>query len=237
MLIRNDGTLTGFGRNPPVTDVPAGYCRAATVASVHAVAIAVDGTLSAWGSDSYSLPNGVVTGLLNAPRGRFKQVSARVLYSLALHEDGTLYGWGPAPAGTSLFAGWTQTLEDADILYIPDARFEAIAAGNVHALAIRYDGTVTGWGDDSGGALRAPTHVRFKAIAAGFGFSVGLSIDGTIWGWGTPAKSPFAPEGWTFASLTDWTRYADSEHYYVPHKRFKSIGAAAFHIIAVNAGS
>ena len=234
VLIRPDGTLAAFGKNAPLRSVPAGSYHAVTVASVHAVAIAHDGTLTTWGFDSFALPNGdVVTGLLNAPEGGpFKEVAARVLYSLALHEDGTLYFWGHGPTGTNFLDGWTATPDDPEIFHLPGETFKAIAAGNVHALAIGRDATVTGWGDCTGGALQPPADVRFKAVAAGSGFSIGLDTDGTLWGWGTPVKSP---QAWTFASQ-GWTRHGDSEHYYIPGERFKSIAAAAFHIVAITAG-
>lgn len=236
VLTHSDGTLAAFGKNAPVRSVPAGSYHAVTVASVHAVAIAHDGTLTTWGSDSFALPNGdVVTGLLNAPEGGpFKEVAARVLYSLALRADGTLYFWGHEPTANFLDA-WTATPEDPKIFSFPGETFKAIAAGNAHALAVRRDGTVTGWGNGTGGALQPPAHVRFNAVAAGSGFSIGLETDGTLWGWGTPAKSPFAAQAWTFASQ-GWTRYGDSEHYYIPGERFKSIAAAAFHIMAITAG-
>lgn len=238
VLIRHDGTLAAFGKNALVTSVPAGYYRTVTVAAAHAVAIDDDGMLRTWGSDSVVQSDGVVfTGLLNAPRGGpFKEVSARISYSLALHENGTLYFWGRVPAGTSFLNGWAATAEDPDIFYFPGETFRAIAAGNAHALAILSDGTVTGWGDDRGGALQPPTHVRFKAVAAGSGFSLGLAADGTLWGWGTPARSPFATVAWTFASQ-GWTRDGDSDHYYIAGERFKSIAGAAFHIMAITAGS
>ena len=236
VLIRRDGTLAAFGLNAPVTSVPVGSYRAVAVASVHAVAIARDGSLTAWGWDRWPPPNGPLTGLLNAPRGgSFREVDARALYSLALHGNGTLYGWGHGSNGADVLEGWTATPEDPEVFYVPGQTFKAIAAGNVHALAIRPDGTVTGWGNGTGGALQAPTHVRFKAVAAGWGFSIGLSTDGALWGWGTPFTSPFAAQEWTFASQ-GWRRYRNTEHYYVPHQRFRSIAAAAFHIMAIAAG-
>lgn len=236
VLIRQNGTLAAFGRNAAVTTVPAGSFRAIAVAAVHAVAVASDGTLKAWGSDSFASPGGPLTGLLNAPEGGpFKAVDASVLYSLALHQDGTLYGWGHEAHGVFVLDGWTAMPGDSPIYHLPGETFKAIAAGNVHALAIRPDGTVTGWGNGAQGALTAPSHVRFKAIAAGWGFSIGLEANGTLWGWGTPVKSPFAAQGWTFASL-GWSRSGDTEHYYVPQKRFKLIATAAFHIMAVTAG-
>ncbi|HUF66356.1 MAG TPA: hypothetical protein VMM17_10330 [Gemmatimonadaceae bacterium] len=240
VLIDQNGNLAAFGRaenaSPIVASVPAGTYRAVTVAAVHAVAIANGGTLTAWGSDTFPSPNGPLTGLLNAPEGgQFKEVDASVLYSLALHQNGTLYGWGHGANGTYVLDGWAATPEDSAIS-TPGQTFKAIAAGNVHALAIRPDGTVTGWGNGMGGALEAPAHVRFKAVAAGWGFSIGLETNGTLWGWGTPVKSPFAAQPWTFASQ-GWTRFGDTEHYYVPLKRFKLIAAAAFHIMAVTGGA
>ena len=229
VLIRQDGTLAAFGLNPPVTSVPPGTYQAIAVAFVHAVAIAEDGTLKAWGSDS----SGTLTGLLNAPQGGpFKAIAANTLYSLALRDDGTLLGWGHGANGINVLDTWTPTPEDPNIFYVPGETFKVIAAGNDHALAIRSDGTVMGWGNAASGALDAPTHVRFKAIAAGWGFSIGLSTDGMLWGWGTPFEHPLFPGKWTFESA-GWTRYGDSNHYYIPDERFKSIEAAAFHVMAI----
>jgi alpha-tubulin suppressor-like RCC1 family protein len=244
VLIRQDGTLEPVGgEDSPLKPAPAGSYSAVAVAAVHAVAIANDGKLKAWGSDNYPPPNGPLTGLLNAPEGGpFKAVDARVLYSLALHEDGTLYGWGHGAHGVYVLEGWTATPEDPAIFYQPGQSFKAIAAGNVHALAIKPDGTVTGWPDgtvtglETQGALEAPAHVRFKAVAAGWGFSIGLQTDGTLWGWGTPVAPRFpGAQAWTFDSQ-GWTRFGDTGQYYVPGERFKLIAAAAFHIMAVTAG-
>lgn len=236
VLIRLDGTLAAVGRNAPLSDVPAGSYHDVAVAVAHAVAIADDGTLVTWGSDHPPPPNGALTGLLNAPSGGpFFEVDATLFYALALHVDGTLYGWGHGANGTNVLAGWPSTPEDPRIFYIPGQSFKAISAGTVHALAIREDGTVTGWGNGTGGALEPPVHVRFKAVSAGWGFSIGLSTNGTLWGWGTPFKSPYAAQPWTFESQ-GWTRYGDTGQYYIPGERFKSISAGAFHVTAITAG-
>jgi alpha-tubulin suppressor-like RCC1 family protein len=238
VLVRLDGTLAAFGLSPLIRSVPSGSYRRVTVASVHAVAVATDGTLVAWGSDSLPPPFSSLTGLLNAPKGRaFKEVAARLFYSLALAEDGTLYGWGHPGQGVNVLQGWTPTPEDPTIRYIPGQTFKAIAAGNTHALAIRSDGTVTGWGRETDPALQPPPGVRFKEVAAGWGFSIGLATDGTLFGWGTPVfiTVPFATQEWTFASQ-GWTRYGDTSAYYFPDERFQSIAAAAFHAMAVTAG-
>ena len=228
-LIRTDGTLAAFGRHAPMTNVPAGTYSDVSVGFAHAVAIADDGTLVTWGSDA---------GLLHAPAGGpFKHVEAVLFYSLALHEDGTLYGWGRGAQGTFVLVDWPQTAEDPEIRYVPDQKFKAISAGNVHALAIQTDGKVVGWGNGTGGALEPPAGVRFKEVAAGWGFSVGLATDGTLWGWGTPhfITTPFPTDPWTFATQ-GWTRDGDTQHYFVPNQRFKTIAAGAFHVMAITAG-
>lgn len=231
ILIRNDGTLAAISQNPALANVPTGDYRSVAVSAANAVAIAKDGSLATWGSDSPFMSN----SLLNAPIGRkFEEVSSRVFYALALDKQGTLYGWGRGAQGTNVLLNWPATPEDPQIYYRPGEKYEAISAGNVHALALRKDGTVTGWGSAASEALNPPTHVRFKAIAAGWGFSVGLATDGTLWGWGAPVAGAPDVRLWTFESQ-GWTRYGDSGHFYFPNRRFGSVAAGAFNAIAVTA--
>ncbi len=61
----------------------------------------------------------------------------------------------------------------------------AIAAGGNHSLALKADGTVVGWGDntsDQANGARAGGNVM--AIAAGRSHSLALKADGTVIGWG-----------------------------------------------------
>jgi len=60
----------------------------------------------------------------------------------------------------------------------------AIAAGNLHSLALRADGTVVGWGNPDGVISIPPTATNIIAIAAGSGFSAALRADGTVVQWG-----------------------------------------------------
>jgi alpha-tubulin suppressor-like RCC1 family protein len=151
LIRQNDDTLAAWPATGSVlASVPAGKYSAVAVAGQHAVAIVHDGTLRTWGSDS--APYFVVSGLLNAPQGKFKRVAARTLYTLALRMDGTLYCWGQPPAPTlpgetwKFLNGWMATPVGPNIFYFPGETFEEIAAGNAHALALRADGTVMGWG-------------------------------------------------------------------------------------------
>lgn len=79
----------------------------------------------------------------------------------------------------------------------------AIAAGAVHSLVLKNDGTVWGWGPNDAGQLgdgtihiahdwTAPAQVRnlsaVTAIAAGAGHSLALKSDSTVWAWGWNAE-------------------------------------------------
>jgi hypothetical protein len=61
----------------------------------------------------------------------------------------------------------------------------AIAAGWSHSLALKSDGTVVAWGDNSAGQTNVPAGLTgVVAIAAGAGHSLALKSDGTVIAWG-----------------------------------------------------
>ncbi len=72
-----------------------------------------------------------------------------------------------------------------------------IAAGGSHSFAVKDDGTVRAWGDDSQGRLglgrkpESPVPLRvtdlagFTAVSAGADHVVALGSDGTVWTWGS----------------------------------------------------
>lgn len=71
-----------------------------------------------------------------------------------------------------------------------------VAAGGYHSVALKQDGTVWAWGDNSRGQLgdgtvlarNRPVAVRqldgISAIAAGEAHTLALGSDGTVWAWG-----------------------------------------------------
>jgi alpha-tubulin suppressor-like RCC1 family protein len=61
----------------------------------------------------------------------------------------------------------------------------AVAVGGIHSLALRTDGSVVGWGDNSFGQIGIPPAVtNIIAIAAGQHHSVALRRDGNVFAWG-----------------------------------------------------
>ena len=70
-----------------------------------------------------------------------------------------------------------------------------ISAGYSHSLALRSDGMVIGWGDNTYGQTNSPgSATNVVAIAAGGagwgGHSLALKADRTVIGWGSPADAP-----------------------------------------------
>ena len=81
-----------------------------------------------------------------------------------------------------------------DLRYVSRNPVIAIAAGVRHALALRADGSVVGWGSrDDLAAWQPPAGSGvFTAISAGSGFSVGIRRDGTVAAWGNPGYGKLA---------------------------------------------
>src|SRR4051812_39026679 len=62
----------------------------------------------------------------------------------------------------------------------------AIGAGYQHCLALRSDGTVVGWGQNTNGQTTIPASVSNNVVAIRSGYSHNLAQlnDGTLIGWG-----------------------------------------------------
>jgi alpha-tubulin suppressor-like RCC1 family protein len=114
--------------------------------------------------------------------------------SFALKSDGTVVSLGPNnfSANSMVPAGLDGVV--------------AISCGYSHALALKRDGTITGWGDNSGGQLDIPAGLSgVVAIFAGDRYSLALKSDGRVVGWGSNTTGSNTPSGQLniHAGLTD----------------------------------
>ena len=193
---------------------------------VHSLALCSDGTVAAWG-DNYSgkLGDNSVTNRLapvsvntdsgiSALAGKaVVAIAAGANHNLALCSDGTTVGWGNNNEGQ--LGDNTRTSRSIPVLVsttpgmsaLAGKTVVAIAAGNLHSLALCSDGTVAAWGDndyDQLGSLgvippwfslvpvAADTTAGVSAlygktvvsISAGSMHSLALCSDGTLAAWG-----------------------------------------------------
>jgi alpha-tubulin suppressor-like RCC1 family protein len=134
-------------------------------------------------------------------------VSGGYDHYLALKSDGTVWSWGYNSSGelgdntTQIRYSPVQVRGPGGTGYLTGVT--AIAAGWYHSLALKNDGTVWGWGDNSSYQLGdntwsdryTPIQVLgpggtgtlsgITAIAADYDHSLAYKSDGTIWAWGT----------------------------------------------------
>jgi alpha-tubulin suppressor-like RCC1 family protein len=181
----------------------------------HSIALRSNGQVMSWGSDSAGQLGNGSGGSSTAPVpvngiSDVVAVSAGTEHTLALKSDGTVWAWGgnasgqlgngttgsshvPVPVGglfdvVAVAAGST---------YYTDTYY---AVGGSHSLALKSDGTVWAWGDNTLGQLGDGSTTRRLSpimvpglsgvvrIDAGHGFSIALKTDGmtsgSIWAWG-----------------------------------------------------
>ncbi len=167
----------------------------------HSLALKSDGTVAASGNNDYGqLGDGTsvshttfqpVAGLTGVA-----QVSAGYYHSVARKSDGTVWTWGLdylGRLGTGPDAG--DALAPAQVTSL--ANVVAISAGGGHTLALRADGTVWAWGDNTYGQLGdGTTTARFLPVqvpgltdvvevAAGYDHSLARKRDGSVLAWGS----------------------------------------------------
>ena len=122
-------------------------------------------------------------------------IAAGAQHCLALKDDGTVWSWGANGRGQLGDGTYSDSFEKpVKVNDISDVK--AIAAGETHSLAVRTDGTVWGWGDNSvyqigknfPRTITTPvlkTDIKDVAsVAASSRRSVALKSDGSVWQWG-----------------------------------------------------
>jgi uncharacterized repeat protein (TIGR02543 family) len=157
VALKSDGSLIAWGVDSglisdsdyrQVTDTPAGSNFIAVAAGrYHSLAIAAEsganaGSITAWGRDA--------DGQATPPSGNdFVAVAGGAKHSLALRSDGTLAAWGivydsPYTSVREFYGDFGQVTD------MPSGNgFIAIAAGDSHNVALKSDGSIVTWGDDS----------------------------------------------------------------------------------------
>jgi alpha-tubulin suppressor-like RCC1 family protein len=222
LALKSDGTVWAWGRNNfgqlgdrTATDsnTPVQVSEDSGLSGVqaidggfyHSLALKSDGTVWAWGYNTYrQLGDGTTTNSSTPVQVRglseVKAISSGGHHGLALKNDDTLWAWGKNEFG-ALGDGTTTNSSTPVQVKGPNgegflSEVQAIAGGQLYSLGLKKDGTVWAWGRNNWGQLgdgtttnrSTPVQVRglseVQAIAAGHYHSLALKKDGTLWAWG-----------------------------------------------------
>ncbi len=229
LALKRDGTVWAWGYNPygqlgatsqetceiantnlPCSRTPLQVAGLSGVTAVgagsrHSLAIKSDGTVWAWGLNSFGqlgtesndTCSGAPCSATPIQVGGLSGGTALAAghdYSLAITSDGTVWGWGRNEAGQLGTGATTNADTPAQVAGLTGVK--EVAAGQDHSLALKNDGTVWAWGSNEFGDLgTGPTNNMSTpvlvaglsdvvAVAAGEDHSLAAKADGTLWAWG-----------------------------------------------------
>ncbi len=224
LVLLADGTVRGFGANnagqlgdgTSGTDrlTPVAVSSLTSVAGVSAggsfsLAVKTDGTAWSWGTNtSGQLGTGTTTarttpGAVSGISG-VTSVAAGGSTSYFLLSDGTVRAVGLHNNGYTI----TGMLGDGSVVGMATTPVTVsgltsvvqIAAGQSHAIAVKGDGTVWTWGENSLGQLgvgstadsNVPVQVgglpAIAAVGAGQSHAFAIGTDGSVWAWGVNSQ-------------------------------------------------
>jgi RHS repeat-associated protein len=198
------GNGSAGGSNPfpePVDSV--GEIRAVAEGGGFSLALLSNGTVEAWGDNTYGqLGNGTTTSSVSpvtvSGLTGVTAISAGGYHALALLSNGTVEAWGANEYG-QLGSGNT-TSSDVPAAVSELGGVTAVSGGHFHSLALLSNGTVKAWGRNELGELgnggggessesSVPVAVSgltgVKAISAGDSHSMALLTNGTVMDWGS----------------------------------------------------
>jgi alpha-tubulin suppressor-like RCC1 family protein len=163
---------------------------------LHSLAVKSDGTLWGWGENRFGQLGDGTKLTRKTPVFIMNDVvfaAAGTYHSIAIKSDKTLWTWGLIPDlhhdnGSSQ----SEISVPTPVLFMSDVK--TAAAGELHSLAVKTDGTLWAWGKNFYGQLGDKTDVNRKIpvqimenveeVTAGVRYSMCKKDDGSIWAWG-----------------------------------------------------
>jgi alpha-tubulin suppressor-like RCC1 family protein len=214
--IKTDGTLWTWGHNnggqlgdntrtnksSPVQTITFGTNWKQVSCGYHTAAIKTDGTLWTWGYNLYGQLGNNTANSTSSPvqtiafGTNWKQVSAGQDHTIAIKTDGTLWACGGYNNDGRLGDNSTTPKSSPVQTIAFGTNWKQVDAGRSHTAAIKTDGTLWTWGDNTGGRLGDNTTTpksspvqtitfgtNWKQVSTG-AHTAAVKTDGTLWVWG-----------------------------------------------------
>ncbi|MDQ0059947.1 RCC1 domain-containing protein [Paenibacillus harenae] len=234
--LKQDGTVWAWGNNEygqlgdgttidrytPVQVQGLDSVVAISAGSGFSMALKSDGTVWAWGGNWNGQRGDSSVPYRNIPvqvttLSSVVAIASGHYHNLAVKSDGTVWAWGwnihgvlgdgrwnihDAAVGEGSMNGSSSPVQVQGLGSVVD-----VAAGHLHSLALKSDGTVWAWGNNDSGQHGVPGGLTFNdgpytttyrhtpvqvqgldsvsAIAAGYSHSLALNSNGTVWAWGS----------------------------------------------------
>ena len=176
----------------------AGNVEQIAVGGSHTLVLKSNGTVWAWGDNSYGqLGDGTTTNRtvpVQVTLNNIIAVSVNYNYSIALKSDGTVWTWGYNSYGQ--LGDGTYTNRTVPVQVTGLNGITAVSAGSGHVIALKSNGTIWAWGSNSFNQLGDDTTTNRTvpvqvtglngaiAVSAGDFHNISLKSDGTVWTWG-----------------------------------------------------
>jgi alpha-tubulin suppressor-like RCC1 family protein len=166
----------------------------------HTIAIKNDGTLWAWGSNTYGQRGdntgtaSILTAVQIGTENNWQQIVAGDYHSLAIKNNGTLWAWGQNNLG-QLSGGPTANIVVPTQIGT-DNNWQQVTTGRQHSTAIKLDGTLWAWGYNGNGAIGdgtlidklVPTQIgtdtNWLKVTDGYYHTLAIKNNFTLWSWG-----------------------------------------------------
>jgi len=168
----------------------------------HSFAIKADGTLWAWGYGAYGKLGLGSTSNVYVPTqvgmdNKWVTISGAYQHSAGLKSDGTIWTMGRNNYGQLGLGTTSTTNQTTPIQMGTDTDWADVRVGNGHTIALKTDGTLWAWGQNTYGRLglgdttnrTSPTPLNvgndWTMISTGdCYFSAAIKSDGSLWTWG-----------------------------------------------------
>ena len=166
--------------------------------------IKTNGTLWAWGNNTYE-QLGTDTNAVSSPvqvgtQTNWSTISSTYFYganhTLALKTDGTLWAWGDSGFGQIGDSQPPGGLRSLPVKIGNDTNWKVVSAGQRYSMAIKTDGTLWGWGENTSlqlgngtltnesSPVQIGTETNWSKVYSGVSYTMAIKTNNTLWGWG-----------------------------------------------------